>query len=126
MKKIITIGVLLIVILGIVSCKKNGTGGKATIKGYVKHHEQIIPMAKVYIKYGATEFPGTDLSLYDANVTANANAYYEIKDLRMGDYYLYGVGYDNTILESVFGGIPVKIKYSERKKEMDVIVPVVE
>jgi len=105
------------------SCHKEGTGGKSSISGSVKHHDASIPNSVVYIKYGTKEFPGTDVSRYDASVTADANAHYEFKDLRKGDYYLYGVGYDNTIMEAVTGGIAVKLKYN---KETETNVPVTE
>lgn len=124
MKTKIIIAVLAIIVIA--SCKKEGMDGKATLKGYVKHHAVFIPNATVYIKYGATEFPGTDVSNYDASVQANANAYYEIKNLNKGSYYLYGVGYDSAISAPVFGGVPVKIKYSERKNVMEINVMVVE
>lgn len=107
----------------ITSCRKEGTGGKSSVSGQVKHHSNPIPNAVVYIKYGATEFPGTDVSKYDNSVTADANANYNFKDLRKGDYYLYGVGYDNTIMEIVTGGVAVKLKYN---KETSSDVPVTE
>jgi len=44
----------------------------------------------------------------------------------MGEYYLYGVGYDSSISAPVFGGIPIKIKYSERKETIEINVPVIE
>ncbi len=95
------------------SCYKEGNGGKSIVNGYVSHHSHKIPGATVYIKYGAVEFPGTDVSKYDASVTADAAAHYEIKDLRKGEYYLYGVGYDNSIMEIVSGGIGIKLKYNK-------------
>jgi hypothetical protein len=113
-----------ILIIATTACHKDGSGGKNSINGYVKHHDKVIPNATVYIKYGATEFPGTNVSNYDASVTADANAYYEIKDLYRGDYYLYGVGYDSNIGLPVSGGIAVKIKYN--KKTTTINVPVTE
>lgn len=110
-------------ILTISSCKKEGTGGKSSVSGNVKHHTKLIPNAIVYIKYGATEFPGADVSAYDDQVTADTNAHYEFKDLEKGDYYLYGVGYDNSILEQVTGGIGVTLK---RNKHTDADIPVTE
>ena len=107
----------------ITSCHKEGEGGKSSISGMVKHHEQPIPNCVVYIKYGATEFPGTDVSKYDASVTADADANYAFSSLRKGDYYLYGVGYDNFISEIVTGGIAIKLKYN---KAVSSNVPVTE
>ena len=105
------------------ACMKEGPGGKSSISGSVLHHDMTIPNCVVYIKYNAKEFPGTDISKYDASVTADANAHYEFKDLRKGDYYLYGVGYDSHISEEVTGGISVKLKYN---KELHTDVPVTE
>lgn len=104
------------------SCHKEGSGGKAGLSGTVKHHTMPIPNCVVYIKYGATELPGTDISKYDDHVTTDANANYEIKDLYKGDYYLYGVGFD-PVFGTLTGGIFVKIK---KNKTYSVDVPVTE
>lgn len=95
------------------SCKKEGTGGKSSVSGNVYHHEDPIANAVIYVKYGATEFPGDNAALYDNSVTADANAHFEIKDLRKGDYYLYGVGYDKGIKKVVKGGIGITLGKKE-------------
>ncbi len=107
------------------SCKKEGTGGKSSISGNVKHHTKLIPNAIVYIKYGATEFPGIDVLLYDDQITSDTNAHYEFKNLQKGDYYLYGVGRDITGFNSltVTGGVGTKLKYN---KSSTIDVPVTE
>jgi hypothetical protein len=105
------------------ACKKEGTGGKSSVSGHVKHHTKLIPYSIVYIKYGATEFPGTDVSQYDASITSDANAFYEFKELQKGDYYLYGKGNDPVHAEPVTGGIGIKL---ERNKHSDIDVPVTE
>lgn len=110
--KIILPGLLLFSVL-FYSCRKEGTGGKSSVNGNVYHHSQPIPAAIVYIKYDATEFPGGDVSVYDNHVTADANAHFEFKDLRKGDYFLYAVGYDNSILSAVKGGVGIKLKYNK-------------
>lgn len=97
------------------SCKKEGTGGKSSISGKVLHHSTAIPNAVIYIKYGATEFPGNDVSVYDNSVTADASANYEFKNLQKGSYYLYGTGYDSKIFDDVKGGVGVTIKRNESK-----------
>jgi hypothetical protein len=97
-------------------CKKDGTGGDATLGVTAKHHGSAIAGTRIYIKYGAKDFPGEDVSKYDASVTANANGYAEIPDLRYGHYYIYGVGFDSSVNETVKGGAPVKIKWSDRKE----------
>lgn len=75
------------------SCKKNQLGGKATIKGTVKHHAKIIANAMVFIKFNSKEFPGNDTTVYDAKVRADADGNYSFKCYK-GDYFLYGFGYD--------------------------------
>ena len=121
--KIILICIAIILQVSLCACYKEGNGGKSAVNGYVAHHNHRIPNAIVYIKYGAAEFPGTDVSKYDASVAADGNAHYEFKDLRKGDYYLYGVGYDNAIMENVSGGIGIKLKYN---KSITSDVPVTE
>ncbi|TAL61262.1 MAG: carboxypeptidase regulatory-like domain-containing protein [Bacteroidetes bacterium] len=103
-------------------CSKEGTGGKATIQGMVKHHSDPIPGAVIYIKYGAEESPGTDITYYDASATGDANAHYEFSDLKKGDYYLFAVGFDSNIVQTVIGGIPVEIKSKTETVTADVPV----
>ena len=124
MKTTIKILSVILVMAVISSCKKEGTGGKATITGYVKHHSAPIPNATVYIKYGAKESPGTDPSNYDANVTADTSAKYVFKDLAKGDYYLFSIGYDSAISNTVYGGTGATIKKKTEAVQVD--VPVVE
>ncbi len=107
---IILTTLLSITVVVFYSCKKEGTGGKASITGYVKHHSKLIPNAAVYIKYGAKESPGTNPANYDASIVADGSAKYEFKELNKGDYYLFGIGYDSAIFNSVTGGTPVVIK----------------
>ena len=108
--------------------KKNGTGGENTIVAYPKHHGLIIPNATVFIKYGATELPGVNASDFDDSKVAvkegSGNAHVHFEGLLKGDYYLYSVGFDSTINESVSGGIAVKITSKSGEQEVD--VPVVE
>ncbi|MDP1802460.1 MAG: hypothetical protein Q8L81_13965 [Bacteroidota bacterium] len=114
------------ILTGIVfySCKKNNIGGTAEIKGIVKHHAKIIANATVYIKFNAKEFPGTDLSVYDASVSVDANGNYSIKCYK-GDYYLYGVGHDEDVPSPsiVKGGVPVNIR---NKEVVEIELPVTE
>lgn len=111
--KIALISISVFSLFAFSSCYKEGNGGKSSVNGYVSHHSHRVAGATVYIKYGVVEFPGNDVSKYDASVTADANAHYEFKDLRKGEYYLYGIGYDNSIMETVAGGIGTKLKYNK-------------
>jgi hypothetical protein len=127
MRKIKTI--LLLIFTGslfFISCKKNGTGGKADISATVIHHDHNIPFSTIHIKYGAKDFPGTNLSNYDYHIQTDANGHADIKDLRYGDYYLYGTGYDSTIMSPIGGGDHLNIKWSQRNKTIAFTVPVTE
>lgn len=113
LKYVLLFSTILIFLISFSSCKKEGTGGKSKVSGNVKHHTKLIPNAIVYIKYGATEFPGTSISVYDDQVTADTNAHFEFDGLQKGDYYLYGVGYDDAIMEQVVGGVGIKLRRNE-------------
>ena len=119
MKKILF---LLLVTSLVFSCRKEGPGGKASIQGMVKHHSKLIPGAVVYIKYGAKEFPGSNITYYNASVNADANAHYVFPDMKRGDYYLFGIGFDSTIVQIVTGGIPVQIKSKTETVNSDISV----
>ena len=125
MKKIAKQLILLVLPASLIftACHKEGIGGRSSVSGGVFHHSKPIPNAIVYIKYGATDFPGTDITTYDNHTTADANAQYQFNDLRMGNYYLYGVGWDNSISSTVTGGVAVKLKYN---KSYSTDVPVTE
>ena len=101
----------------LISCNKveAGKGGNGLIDGVAVHHNLRIGEAQIYIKYGAEEFPGTDLSEYDDNVTANANGEFAFPDLNEGNYFIYGAGFDPVLNDSVFGGIPVELREDESK-----------
>lgn len=97
------------------SCKKNQMGGKSEVKGTVFHHAKRIPEAIIYIKFNATEFPGKDVSLYDAKLTADSEGNFS-GNFYKGSYYLYAVGKDYAIPApyEVVGGIAVKLRTNEK------------
>lgn len=97
------------------SCKKNELNGSSTIEGKVVHHTKAIAGARVFIKFDAKEFPGTDTALYDSKVVADANGRFSIACYK-GDYYLFGYGQDLAIEPPyvVFGGVPVSIRKNEK------------
>ena len=111
-----------------ISCKKNGIGGDNTIAAFPKHHSKTISNAIVYIKYGATEFPGDDISVYDDSEVAEqegtGDAHAHFTGLLKGDYFIYAVGYDSAISQTVKGGIKVKI--TTKAGEQDIEIPVTE
>jgi hypothetical protein len=114
--------VLLLLAVLLFSCRKEGPGGKGSINGYVKHLNRPIPRAIVYIKYGTQKFPGNNVTYYDANVIADANAHYEFADLKRGDYYLFSVGFDSSAVVPVSGSIPVVIKNKTETVTADITV----
>ncbi|MCB0840680.1 MAG: hypothetical protein KDD99_28630 [Bacteroidetes bacterium] len=121
-------GIKIIMLAGIsvmlYGCVEEGFGGEAIIAGKVWHHGQPIQGATVYIKYGATELPGTHPSDYDDQTGSSiGDAIFIFRDLEKGSYYLYAKGYDPTIFDSVSGGIAVKIKKGEL---LEPILPVIE
>lgn len=124
MKKLLLISVISMLL--ILSCKKNDTGGSATITITSTHHGKKIPLTNVYIKYGAREFPGQDVSSYDAVQTSNLEGKATFEDLRYGDYFFYGVGYDSAIQAPVMGGIGLSIKWKERKNKIELELPITE
>jgi hypothetical protein len=95
-------------------CKKNQPGGKSVLHGQVKHHEKVIPGSRVFIKYNASEFPGTDTLKYDAKVTTGADGTYSF-DLYKGSYFLFGYGYDPGVPGVVTGGIKYQLRNNEEK-----------
>jgi hypothetical protein len=115
-------------ILAFSACKKNGTGGDNAIAAFPKHHGLPIPNATVFIKYGATELPGTSASDFDDSKVAvkegTVAAHAHFDGLLKGNYFIYSIGFDSTINETVSGGIAVKIK--TKSGEQDVEVPVTE
>ncbi|MDO8999781.1 MAG: hypothetical protein Q7W45_08450 [Bacteroidota bacterium] len=118
--------VLIFCALSFFGCKKNQLGGKSNIKGKVLHHEKAIPFAKIYIKFNATEFPGTNVANYDTSIDADHNGNFLIENIYHGDYYFYAVGEDKDVPAPyvVKGGTPLKVK---RLKEVTgFVVPVTE
>jgi hypothetical protein len=126
MKKINSLIIIAVSVL-IISCKKNNTGGECEVAAFPQHHGKSIYGATVYVKFGAKDLPNDPTSNYDLKVEGEPDEeHVHIKNLRYGHYYLYAVGYDSSIAQTVVGGLALKIKWKERKKEIDVNVPVTE
>ena len=114
-------------LLLIFSCRKTGTGGDATIVANIKHHATAIKGATVYVKFDTDEYPSNPTTDYDLKIVGASNeSHVHIEGLLYGKYYLYAEGFDSTDMIAVKGGLPVKIKWSKRKKEIDIDVPVAE
>jgi hypothetical protein len=108
--KLVLAGVLLLIAFVFSSCHKEGLGGNGSITGTVAHHGKPIPNCAVYLKFNTQDFPGDNLSLYDASVTADSDGQFTFPKLYKGEYYLYGIGMDTGINQVVRGGVPVKVK----------------
>lgn len=105
-------------------CKKEGPGGDSKINFTVKHHNNLISGATVYIKYGATEFPGEDVSVYDDEISTGSGASGSFSELYKGDYYLFATGVDSSIMLPVAGGVGIKIE--KNGDIVDTDIPVTE
>lgn len=105
----------LLLVLVFAACKKNELGGKSTIRGNVAHHSKAIANATVYIKFDTQDFPGSDVSKYDAKVSADISGNYEFAEVYKGEYYLYAVGEDFATPAPylVVGGLPTRVRYNE-------------
>lgn len=124
-KKSIVICLFFCGLLGALSSfqKKEALHGHSIITGHVKHHEQPIPLAKVYIKYGVTEFPGVDPSAYDdSTIASSTNGQYLFENLSRGSYYIYAKGFDSAVVDSVVGGVPIEITAHDEIIEVNVLV----
>jgi len=109
------------------SCKKNGTGGKASLHIQIAHHSVPINGATLYIKFGAQDMPSNPITDYDLKLLASqTDSHIQVENLRPGDYYLYAVGFDPAVNQTLEGGIPVKIKWKERKENIDVNLAITE
>ena len=89
-----------------------GKGGNAQLMVYPQHHgnaENLDSMV-VYIKYDATDVPGT--GKYDDSATCTrtgAIVSCTFSNLWNGNYYLYGKGFDYSVNQRVKGGIKYTI-----------------
>ena len=113
------------IILLISSCKKKeepcigGPDGNVLVKVYLQHSTHAVVNLKnyrdtVYIKYNVKEFPGFDLSKYDASFVGDwPGDYVNIPNLKCGNYFIYGVGWENVHGYRVAGGIPLTIDIKE-------------
>jgi hypothetical protein len=82
------------------SIKKNENGqvlvqGNITLKVRVMHHWWGVSYLPVYLKKGATTWPGPDSTLYEFHVNADNEGNCEFTHLFPGNYYLYAHGYDS-------------------------------
>lgn len=115
-------------VLLLVACKKNNTGGDVTIVATPQHHGEQVFAATAYITYKQKDQPSDPLTNYDLKIVGDpAEDHVHIKGMLPGDYYIYMTAYDSTEAITVMGGGHTKIKWKERKEaEIDAIIPVSE
>ena len=121
-------------------CRMNesASGGKASIYGFVEltgtvngyqvSGARISNQTTVYIKYGATSFPGTDPSQYDSQQNVDSKGNFNFGTMFMGSYYLYAVGYyvdKNLFVYHVAGGTQVNITTRKANLNYDIAVKVI-
>ena len=131
-KTILSIAALALTLSMFNSCKKAGTGGDATVVVFAKHHGNIIwnhagYPDSVFVKFNTEELPSNPTTNYDALFVGEAGEdHVHCEGLKTGKYYFYATGWDTTINQRVTGGMAIKIKYKDRKDEIDQDIAVTE
>jgi hypothetical protein len=133
----IKVNFIVLICFSFLGCRKNesGSGGKAKISGYVEFtgkigsinvtNARVYRSTVVYIKYGATSFPGIDELLYDGQQNVDTLGNFSFGSMFEGNYYLYARGFytdsnDSTYL--VTGGIQVNITNRKANLNYDIAV----
>jgi hypothetical protein len=95
------------------SCKKEDpvkvVHGNITLKVNVLHHSWPVHFLPVYLKRNVTEWPGRDSTLYDQVTETGQDGSCTFSNLYVGDYYVYGSGYDPVVQNHVIGYAPVTL-----------------
>ena len=99
-----------------------GKGGNAILKITPQHHGQDIDSCKVYIKYNTLDAANS----YDDSawvIQVNERPVAMFSGLKKGNYYVFGKGWDPSIVQNVKGGIPYTIT---EEKTLEITLPVTE
>ena len=104
-----------------------GAGGNVELSFYVYHHDSLIPGAMIYLKYNATEFPGTNPASYDlalqAGTTGHDKGHAHVPNMKCGNYYVYSEGNDPSLNDTlVTGGRPFVVSQKEGSFLVNVFV----
>jgi len=98
------------------ACKKEDavktTHGNITLKVNIRHHDWSVHFFPVYLKNNATVWPGRDSSQYDLVAETGQDGTCIFSNLYVGDYYVYGAGYDPVVRMHVSGYAPVTLNTS--------------
>ena len=115
--------------LALVSCDKDpvviekppvvgGKGGTAWLSVVAQHYGEDLDSCIVYIKYNTLDIPQQyDDSQLVVKIDGRARAIFT--DLKQGNYYIYGKGWDNVRSVPVAGGFPFTIKSEGAKDNME-------
>ncbi|MEL6988079.1 MAG: hypothetical protein AAGK97_09625 [Bacteroidota bacterium] len=77
----------------------------------VKHHEIVQPNISIYLKKDVITFPGFDTLDYDQVKKSNDEGIVEYNNLKPGNYYLLGLGWDG--IDSVYGHQPLVLNRTQ-------------
>jgi hypothetical protein len=130
MKKFTTSLMLCLSLVYFLSCKKAGLGGDNSVVAYPQHHgkpifSHSIPNYRdtVYVKFNATELPGTRPQDFDKTFVGElGEEHVHLHGLQKGKYFLYAVGWDTTINQRVSGGTAFELKQLTAETIVDVPV----
>jgi hypothetical protein len=112
------------------SCLYAGLGGNTTIVAKPKHHgvpiiNKVGYPDSAFVKFNATESPGTKAGNYDKIFVGEAGEdHVHLTGLKPGKYYIMMTGFDSTIVQRVSGGIPYIL--TQASGEIEIVVPVTE
>lgn len=98
-------------------CRKETVNpdGKIIVEGTLRlrvtavHHSWGVPGIRIYLKKGATEFPGYDPAVYDFSIQADNEGVATFDKLYPGKYFLYAQGWDYYWADTVIGYSPVTL-----------------
>ncbi len=98
----------------------------ASLTANVFNNDRPINYPTVYVHFGESNPPLNPTEKYDLKLVGKHENHVHVMGLRYGTYYLYATGTDTVLQKPVSGGVAVSIPWSERKKEMEVSIPVKE
>lgn len=75
----------------------------------VYHHTIALQGISIFLKNNATEFPGTDTTLYNWKTTSDNSGIAVFENLFPGNYFLFGSGIDQNISMQVIGAAPAAL-----------------
>lgn len=117
------------------SCDKNddnndsenystGFGGASEISVYVRsqYYQTLIPAARIFVKFGATTFPGEDTTLYDAAYSCGTYSHglghVHVENLHQGAYWLFTVVHDSASATVMYGGNDIVLETETDNEEI--------